>query len=74
MIKFSSSFKLNEIHTVDSTFNEDTKNINVFFQEGPYFGVGMAGRFWEIGSSRDIYYYATTTTIIIIILIYIYTG
>ena len=26
MIKFSSSFKLNEIHTVDSPFNEDPKN------------------------------------------------
>ena len=32
MIKFSSSFKLNEIHRVDSPFNEDSKNIN-FFRE-----------------------------------------
>ena len=34
MIKFSSSFKLNEIHIVDSPFNEDLKNIN-FFHGGP---------------------------------------
>ena len=34
MIKFSSSFKLNEIHTVDSPFNED----QIFFQGGPNFG------------------------------------
>ena len=37
MIKFSSSLKLNEIHTVDSPFDEDFKNIN-FFQGGPNFG------------------------------------
>ena len=28
MIKFSSSFKLIEIHVFDSPFNEDPKNIN----------------------------------------------
>ena len=48
MIKFSSSFKLNEIHTVDSPFNEDSKNI-IFFQEGPNFGGGTAGKFRENG-------------------------
>ena len=32
MIKFSSSFKLNEIHRVDSPFNEDPKNI-IFSRE-----------------------------------------
>ena len=42
MIKFSSSFKLNEIHTTDSPFNEDPKNIN-FFQGGPNFE-GRDGR------------------------------
>ena len=48
MIKFSSSFKLNEIHTADSPFNEDPKNIN-FPQGGPNFGGGMAGKFRENG-------------------------
>ena len=42
MIKFSSSFKLYEIHTVDSPFDEDPKNIN-FFQGG------TAGKFRENG-------------------------
>ena len=46
MIKFSASFKLNEIHQVDSPFNEDSKNIN-FFQGGPNFGGGTAGKFRE---------------------------
>ena len=48
MIKFSSSFKLNEIHTVDSPFNEDPKNV-IFFQGGPNFGGGTAGKFRENG-------------------------
>ena len=48
MIKFSGSFKLNEIHTVDSPFNEDPKNVN-FFQGGPNFGGGTAGKFRENG-------------------------
>ena len=39
MIKFSSSFKLNEIHTVDSPFNEDPNNIN-FFREALMSGEG----------------------------------
>ena len=42
MIKFSSSFKLNEIQKVASPFNEDLKNINIF-QGGPNFG-GRDGR------------------------------
>ena len=45
MIKFSSSFKLNENHTVNSPFNEDPKNI--FFQGGPNFEGGTAEIFRE---------------------------
>ena len=48
MIEFSSSLKLNEIHKVDSPFNEDPKNI-IFFQEGPNFGGGTVGKFRENG-------------------------
>ena len=48
MIKFSSSFKLNEIHIVDNPFNEDPKNIN-FSQEGPNSEGGTAGKFRENG-------------------------
>ena len=57
MIKFSSSFKLNEIHRVDSPFNEDPKNI-IFFQGGPNYGGETAGKFREMGNNRDIYCYA----------------
>ena len=49
MIEFSSSLKLNEIHVVDSPFNEDPKNI-IFFQGGPNFGRGMVGKFRENGA------------------------
>ena len=48
MIKFSSSFKLNEIHRIDSPFNEDSKN-TIFFQGGPNFGGGTARKFRENG-------------------------
>ena len=48
MIKFSSSFKLNEIHRVDSPINEDPKTIT-FFQRGPNFWGGAAGKFRENG-------------------------
>ena len=53
MIKFSSSLKLNEIHLVDSPFNEDPKNI-YFSQGGPNVGGGTAGIFWEMGNNKDI--------------------
>ena len=39
MIKFSSSFKFNELHIVDSPFNEDPKNIN-FSREALISGEG----------------------------------
>ena len=51
MIKFSSSFKLNEIHRVDSPFNEDPKNI-IFFQGGPNFRGGTAEKFRENGQQQ----------------------
>ena len=41
-IEFASSLKLDEIHIVDSPFNEDPKNI-IFFQGGPNFR-GRDGR------------------------------
>ena len=39
MIKFSGSFKLNEIHIVDNPLNEDGKNIN-FSREALISGEG----------------------------------
>ena len=49
MIEFSSSLKLNEIHVVDSTFNEDTKNID-FSREALISGKGKSENFgkWTI--------------------------
>ena len=63
MIKFSSSFKLNKIHTDDSPFNEDPNNIN-FLQRGPNVGGGVAGKFKEIDGNRDIYCYANRGVVI----------
>ena len=57
MIKFSSSLKLNQIHIVDSPFNEDPKNI-IFFQRGPNFGERRRENLGEMGNNRDIYCYA----------------
>ena len=56
MIKFSCKFfNLNEIHVVDSLFNEDPKNI--FFQGGPNFGEGRPENLGKAGNNRDIYCY-----------------
>ena len=56
MIKFSSSFKLNEIHRIDSPFNEDPKNV-IFFQGGPITGEGRPENLEKMGINRDIYCY-----------------
>ena len=58
MIKFSSSFKLNKIHRVDSTFNEDPKNINFFSREVLISGEGRPENVQKMGNNRDIYCYA----------------
>ena len=47
MIEFSSSLKLNEIHIVDSPFNEDPKNI--IFPGRPQFWGRTVGKFRENG-------------------------
>ena len=58
MIKFSSSFKLNEIHRVDSRFNEDPKNINFCSREVLISGEGRPENLGKMGNNRDIYCYA----------------
>ena len=57
MIKFSSSFKLNEIHRVDSPFNEDPKNI-FFSREALISGEGRSENLGKMGNNRNIYCYA----------------
>ena len=55
MIKFSSSFKLNEIHLVDSPFNEDPK---FFSMEALISGEERPENVGKMGNNRDIYCYA----------------
>ena len=57
MIKFSGSFKLSEIHRVDSPFNEDLKNIT-FSREDLISGEGRPENLGKMGNNRDIYCYA----------------
>ena len=57
-IKFSTSFKLKEIHRVDSLFNEDPKNIIFFFRKALISGEGRPENFGKMGNKRDIYCYA----------------
>ena len=57
MIKFSGSFKLYGIHTVDSPFNEDPKNI-IFFREAQISREERPENLWKMGNNRDICCYA----------------
>ena len=56
MIKFSSSFKLNEIRTADSPFHEDPKNI-IFSREALISREGRPENLGKMGNNRDIYRY-----------------
>ena len=51
MIKFLSSFKLNEIHKVDRPFNEDPKNVN-FFREALISREGRPENLWKMDNNR----------------------
>ena len=57
MIKFLKSFKLNEIQTVDSPFNEDPKNI-IFSKDALDSGEGRPENLGKMGNNMDIYCYA----------------
>ena len=57
MIKFSISFKLNEICVVDSPFNEDQKNI-IFSREALISAEGQSEKLGKTGNNRGIYCYA----------------
>ena len=56
MIEFSSSLKLNEIHIVDSPFNEDPKKF--FPKEALISGEGRSENLGKMGNNRDICCYA----------------
>ena len=57
MVKISNASYENEIHRVDSPFNEDSKN-NFFGQGGPNFEGGTARKFREMATNRETYCYA----------------
>ena len=57
MIKFSSSFKLNEIYTADSPFNEDPKTI-IFSREALISEERWPENLGKMDNNRDIYCYA----------------
>ena len=54
MIKFSSSFKLNKIHTIDRPFEIRNRT----FSREALILEGTAGKFWGMSNNRDIYCYA----------------
>ena len=58
MVKISNASYENEIHTVDSPFNEDSKNIIFFGQGGPNFGGGTVGKFRGNGQKQGNLLYA----------------
>ena len=47
MVKISNASYENEIHRVDSPFNEDFKNLIFFAREALMSGRGTAGKFWK---------------------------
>ena len=51
MVKISNASYENEIHRLDSPFNEDSKNI-IFGQGSPNVGGGTAGKFRENGQNQ----------------------
>ena len=57
MVKISNASYENEIHWVDSPFNEDSKNI-IFCQESPNFVGGTTGKFRGNGQNQGNYCYA----------------
>ena len=63
MIKFSTSFKLNEIHTVDSPFNENPKIIN-FSREVLISGDRRLENFRKMGNNRAVIYCYTNRGVV----------
>ena len=58
MVKISDASYENEIHRVDSPFNENSKNIIFFGQGGPNSGEGRRENLGEMAKNRETYRYA----------------
>ena len=57
MVKISNASYKNEIHMVDSPFNENSKNIIFFVQGGPNFGEERSGNLGKMAKNTEIYSY-----------------
>ena len=58
MIKISNASYKNEIHVVDSPFNEDSKNIILLARKALISGEGRPGNFGKMAKNRETYCYA----------------
>ena len=58
MVKISNASYENEIHRVDSPFNEDSKNITFLTREPQISGEGRPEKLWKMAKNRETYCYA----------------
>ena len=58
MVKISNASYENEIHMVDSPFNEDFKNINFLAREVLILGKGRLENLEKMAKNRETYCYA----------------
>ena len=58
MVKISDASYENEIHRVDSSFNEDSKNIIFLAREALISGEGWPGNLGKMAKTRETYCYA----------------
>ena len=58
MVKISNASYENEIHRVDSLFNEDSKNINFLAREALISGERWPENLGKIAKTRETYCYA----------------
>ena len=58
MVEYRNTSCEKEIHRFDSLSNEDSKNINFFYQRGLNFGEGWLENSGKMPNNREIYCYA----------------
>ena len=58
MVKISNAFYENEIHRVDSPFNEDSKTIIFLAREALISGAGRPENLGKMAKTRETYCYA----------------
>ena len=58
MVKISNASYENELHVVDSPFNEDSKNIIFLVREALTSGKGRPENLGKVAKNRETYHYA----------------